>query len=226
MCLTGQTSANWTLEAQIKRDVRVMDLVAKIASRKESLAHIQQQIQSLETGRQPQGFLFTCELQELYTLQDKFMTEIPNLSKQLKIIKRMVFEDLLAKARAVLCTVDTAGQLHQERYAACTSRLYMVLLDEAGTVSESKMTLLASLNVQQITAIGDHKQLSCFTQALPYDINVPLGFFQRLQKAPVSKDIPMLRTQYRMHPEICNFVSGTFYNRLLSTPGVQERKRV
>jgi len=138
-------------------------------------------------------------------------------------VKLVAWEDLVTNARAVLCTVDTTGQLLSEEYAACTRRLYMVLLDEAGTVSESKMPLLASLNVKQITAIGDHQQLSCFTRAVPHDANAPMGFFQRLQRALPAKAIPMLKTQYRMHAVICKFVSNTFYKGQLSTPGEEQR---
>lgn len=54
------------------------------------------------------------------------------LHENLKTTEQAVNDRIIATSRAVLCTVDTAGQLLDKSYDACTERLKMACLDEAG----------------------------------------------------------------------------------------------
>lgn len=124
---------------------------------------------------------------------------------------------ILEMSCAVLCTVDVTGQLLDGLYERCTTRLTTALLDEAGTVPEPKMTLIAKLGVGQIICIGDQKQLRPFTNIDECKTGLrPISFFHRLDKC-LPGQVPMLRTQYRMDPKICKLVSDVFYDKQLTT---------
>lgn len=130
--------------------------------------------------------------------------------------------ELLVSARAILCTVATASKvLLSDELAPAVTRIKTAILDEAGTCPESKLPLLCSLpQMTRIIAIGDHKQLAPFSHIRGGQNGVPdeiKGYFQRIEAA-LDGNIAMLQEQYRMHPNICEFISSQFYNNTLETP--------
>ena len=128
---------------------------------------------------------------------------------------------ILSHSKAVLCTIDTASALLHEDNQLATP-ITVAILDEAGTIPEFKMPLLAKLGVSAIIAIGDQKQLQPFSH-VDDPRRTPSGYFHRL--ARVLPRLPMLKTQYRMHPQLCSIVSGAFYNGQISTdPGIAAKR--
>jgi|LauGreDrversion4_2_1035121.scaffolds.fasta_scaffold01480_2 hypothetical protein len=112
--------------------------------------------------------------------------------------------ELLENARASLSTMDgLAG-------ADILPRPSVVIIDEAGTVPEYKMPLLLTMKAEAIVAIGDQNQLQPFSHT-SNDGEALDGFFQRVVKALGKGGVPMLKEQYRMHPDICGLVSELFY---------------
>lgn len=78
------------------------------------------------------------------------------------------------------------------------------------------MPLIAKL-VGQITCIGDQKQMTPFSNIDARKTGfTPTSFFHRLDSS-LPKKIPMLTTQYRMAPQICDLVSKLFYKNKLRT---------
>jgi hypothetical protein len=123
----------------------------------------------------------------------------------------------LGGARAFLSTVDSLGSLD---VAVEDGRGLVVIIDEAGTVPESKLPLLLAKGASAIVAVGDQNQLQPFTLAR----DAQDGFFQRAVRALGS--VRMLEVQYRMHPDIAALVSELFYGGRLSTdPGVADARR-
>ena len=112
-----------------------------------------------------------------------------------------------------------------------------VLLDEAGKANISE-TLTAISRAKKIILVGDHKQLPPYLDKKRVDyfkkfskevaeqkltdleIKHALGasFFEYLQKEGVlnEENKILLSEQYRMHPDIGNFISRSFYNSELS----------
>jgi hypothetical protein len=111
-------------------------------------------------------------------------------------------------ARAFLCTMDSLSQVRIPK-----NKRSIAVIDEAGTVPEYKLPLLVAHGVQAIVSIGDQNQLTPFTHS-GHQGGLQ-GFFQRATE--VLKPVPMLIEQYRMHPAICEFVSGSFYQGALTT---------
>lgn len=90
-----------------------------------------------------------------------------------------------------------------------------VILDEGGWVPEFKMPLLTRFKPDLLLVVGDHLQLPPFTDCSDF---IPTSVLERMAKSlPASNPIPILKTQYRMHPDICSLVSGHFYGGKLQT---------
>jgi superfamily I DNA and/or RNA helicase len=169
---------------------------------------------------------------------------------------------LKTTCRAVLVTVDSCSSAistldhdcNDSRYddqdddqddqlGVIGSRISLAVLDEAGTVPESKVcSIIANMaKVTRIISIGDQEQLEPFTQIKhnnsrkrnPYKRAggggrslraTTEGYFHRCVRVLV-KLVPMLETQFRMHPQICNIVSNIAYNGILRTdPGVTSKR--
>ena len=119
-----------------------------------------------------------------------------------------------------------------------------VILDEAGKANISE-TLTAISKAKEIILVGDHKQLPPYldTERVEYfkkfskdfieerltdkEIKQALGgsFFEYLQRDVVlrNENKILLAEQHRMHPDIGNFVSESFYNsELLNSEHTKE----
>jgi hypothetical protein len=118
--------------------------------------------------------------------------------------RQLASESISADATVFLCTVDTLFRLGK-----AGPKRRMLIIDEAGTVPDYKMPLAVSLGVEAVIAVGDQNQLQPFTHT-----GVPNGFFHRLAR---TASPPMLEEQFRMHPDISQLVSASFYNNRLVT---------
>jgi hypothetical protein len=143
-----------------------------------------------------------------------------------------VKEQCLDGARVMLCTIATAcGRLAARgAFEKFVKQLTMVIIDEAGTCPERKMTVpLTFPRLKRVVAIGDQKQLQPFSNLNTTRQDVPqglLGFFHRLEKELGSAAIHTLSQQYRMHPRVCTYISRQFYHNSLVTPqSVAEERR-
>lgn len=100
---------------------------------------------------------------------EAIMQKLKHLRTSCSAITKKVRHGLISTCRAVLCTTATAsGSLaSDEELAPVFTNIRTIIIDEAGTVSESKMPLLVSLNpagILRIIAIGDQNQLSPFSR--------------------------------------------------------------
>ena len=66
-----------------------------------------------------------------------------------------------------------------------------------------------------IILVGDQQQLPPFTRASRTE--APLSVLQRMEAVLPAGSIKMLRLQYRMPPQICEFLSAQFYNSSVNT---------
>ncbi|MGI6365911.1 MAG: DEAD/DEAH box helicase [Bacillota bacterium] len=106
----------------------------------------------------------------------------------------------------------------------------LVIVDEAARANPLDLFIPMSMG-KKIILVGDHKQLPHMLEPdvlkmLTDDPNfkdipeIEKSLFERLfemfSKGPKPKAIPLTH-QYRMHPDICSFVSDSFYDGLLKT---------
>ena len=180
----------------------------------------------------------------VYVLHRKLSRMCIAVAAQKEDAFRRAFGLVVRRARVVLSTVASTGALARKaELREATDRITIAILDEAGTIPESKVPMLLQLpGLRKIVAIGDEQQLPPFTHltkqgtcyqhaetgSCSYGSRckfghggnsdcVLRGFFQRLNDALPAR-IPTLYEQYRMHPAICSVVSDLFYGGMLRTP--------
>lgn len=85
----------------------------------------------------------------------------------------------------------------------------LTILDEATQLTEP-LALGAVRLGKRFVLVGDHRQLSPIVQSGNQQLSVSL--FERMWALPSAQEARvMLRTQYRMHPEIAEFPSNAWY---------------
>jgi DNA replication ATP-dependent helicase Dna2 len=98
----------------------------------------------------------------------------------------------------------------------------LVIVDEATQLTEP-LALGALRLGKKFLLVGDHRQLSPIVQSTNDKLSVSL--FERLWGIPAAQESKvMLRTQYRMHPDIAEFASTEWYEgELTSDPSTSAR---
>lgn len=91
-----------------------------------------------------------------------------------------------------------------------SKKFQYIILDEAAQICESETIPLFRSEVEQITLVGDPKQLSAVVSREGHLLGYDKSLMQRL----LGNGHPrmMLDTQYRSHPDIYRFSNEQFYN--------------
>jgi hypothetical protein len=134
------------------------------------------------------------------------------LFKSLEIARETAENTALASARIVFSTITEVHKLlTSPKLKSLRDRFTSVVVDEAATVPEWQMVLLATLpSIKRIVCVGDTKQLPPFTTIK----NAPRGFLERAERQfRLSHiDVPMLTVQFRMDRAIGELVSTSYYD--------------
>ncbi|KAK6805384.1 hypothetical protein RDI58_003169 [Solanum bulbocastanum] len=101
----------------------------------------------------------------------------------------------------------------------------VVIIDEAAQAVEPSTLLPLSNGCKQVFLVGDPVQLpATVISPIAGKFGYCTSLFERLQRA--GYPVQMLKTQYRMHPEIRNFPSREFYKEALEDgPDVEEQTK-
>lgn len=131
------------------------------------------------------------------------------------------------KATSLIATPTIAGAL-----ASGVAPFTTVIIDEAGLISRAATAAMSLLASRRVLVVGDSKQLapiSKMSRILPSSrarwlASSALSHLQSLEKSNTS-GAHLLRTQYRMHPEVSRTVSAYQYeNYLLDAEDVRTRQ--
>jgi regulator of nonsense transcripts 1 len=120
---------------------------------------------------------------------------------------------LLSQAEVITCTCVTAGQKMFNRM-----KFPFVLIDEAVQSTEPLSLIPLVYGCKKLVLVGDHKQLG---PTILCKKVAQAGFKQSLFERLISVGVTpyVLSVQYRMHAELCEWPSETFYNGELLTGG-------
>ncbi|KAM3291143.1 putative helicase MAGATAMA 3 [Capsicum chacoense] len=101
----------------------------------------------------------------------------------------------------------------------------VVIIDEAAQAVEPATLLPLSNGCKQVFLVGDPVQLpATVISPIAGKFGYCVSLFERFQRA--GYPVQMLKTQYRMHPEIRNFPSREFYEEALEDgPDVEEQTK-
>jgi senataxin len=139
-------------------------------------------------------------------------------SRQKELNRRRAQEEILSAAHVVCATLSGSGH---DMFQNLNIDFETVVVDEAAQCVEMSALIPLKYGCAKCILVGDPKQLppTVFSkEAARFQYEQSL--FVRMQKNH-PKDVHLLDTQYRMHPEISLFPSRTFYDgRLLDGDGM------
>ncbi|WZZ23102.1 hypothetical protein YC2023_124489 [Brassica napus] len=118
---------------------------------------------------------------------------------------------ILDEAAIVFATLSFSGS---PLLAKSNRGFDVVIIDEAAQAVEPATLIPLATRCKQVFLVGDPKQLpATVISTVAQDAGYGTSMFERLQKA--GYPVNMLKTQYRMHPEIRSFPSKEFYEEAL-----------
>ncbi|KAK1782737.1 SEN1 N terminal-domain-containing protein [Copromyces sp. CBS 386.78] len=133
-------------------------------------------------------------------------------ARETEIKRRQVQQEILDKAQVLCATLSGSGH---EMFKNLNVEFETVIIDEAAQCVELSALIPLKYGCSKCILVGDPKQLppTVLSQsAARYGYDQSL--FVRMQKNH-EKDVHLLDTQYRMHPEISSFPREAFYEGLL-----------
>ncbi|XP_037401751.1 probable helicase senataxin isoform X2 [Pygocentrus nattereri] len=174
------------------------------------------------------------EFKQLMDRKQQCLSEREKLSRQLKEFRskrQEVQAGLLRDAHVICCTLSTSGSTILE---SAFRRLghepfSCVIVDEAGQAKEPETLIPLLHRCPSFILVGDPAQLpptvvSQKAKELGYGQSLMARLCKSLHQSNPSSSI-FLSTQYRMHPDICEFPSKYIYNKNLKNDCETAQKR-
>ncbi|KAH9224799.1 SEN1 N terminal-domain-containing protein [Leptodontidium sp. 2 PMI_412] len=141
-------------------------------------------------------------------------------TRQNEINRRRFQQEIIDGAHVLCATLSGSGH---DMFRNINVEFDTVIIDEAAQCIELSALIPLKYGATKCILVGDPEQLpptvlSRSAQSFGYEQSL----FVRMQKNH-PKDVHLLDTQYRMHPEISSFPSEQFYNsRLIDGPGMDK----
>jgi senataxin len=139
-----------------------------------------------------------------------------NIGRQIEMERKRAQQMVLDEAHVICATLSGSGH---DMFQNMSLELEAVIVDEAAQCVEASALIPLKYGTAKCILVGDPKQLppTVFSK-MASSFQYEQSLFVRMQSCN-PKDIHLLDTQYRMHPEISLFPSRTFYDgRLLDGP--------
>lgn len=219
--LEGLQAKSVPLGPYTEEDVRHMKSRGRAAGRwVMALKHVLKEVHStlLKNGTPAQRQTFR-QLTLLETLQ-RFLHDgrlrATAILSRLEILTR---HRIFTTTRVLICTVDSTERMLRSmeegtsnataalglEVASTPARLSLdtVIMDEAACVLETAIPVVLALGVKNLTLVGDHLQLQPFSHVREGAAGTKhtRSLMERALDSGAEKQL--LRTQYRMHPRIC-----------------------
>lgn len=245
----GPTAKEYMLDKQVTRHSKVCAVKAKLAVLKKTMAGIKAHLQRFDVENvhkytkeqwrmtMPSKDAFkekweafstkwNSHIESLYAerfrLLQHFESKVGQLEFELTSTKVEVKESILEKTRIFLSTIAVSDRLPCDEIHTC-------IVDEAGCMAEQELGILLGLKPTNLILIGDHKQLSPFTNIRGEIVEATKcnrSFFARAVDAAGETHMHFLDEQYRMPPALCDIVSRLFYEGRLRTADATAASRL
>ena len=162
--------------------------------------------------KKPQNAQFDNAKQQ----RDELGDNIRETRKKIATLRKTVLQD----ARIVGATC-TKAYLTEE-----IGQFDLVLVDEASMVPRPEVWFSAGLASERVVISGDFRQIPSIVTTEQEAIFQELGldpFTATERTKPDAPGLAMLTTQFRMHPEICELISGPMYEGELRTSPIRKK---
>ncbi len=148
--------------------------------------------------------------------RDGLVTKLRETRKEIAALWKTVLRD--ARIVGATCTkaylTEDIGQFD------------LVIVDEASMVSRPEVWFSAGLASERVVISGDFRQIPSIVTTEQEAIFQELGLDSFTATERTKTDAPglaMLTTQFRMHPEICELISGPMYEGKLTTSPIRKK---
>ncbi|KAJ3257032.1 DEAD-box type RNA helicase [Boothiomyces macroporosus] len=163
---------------------------------------------------------------EIKMLQEKLYDEQRGASADFEKEKAKVRQTILVRADIVLSTLSGSGHDCLVELRGCSFET--VIIDEACQAVELSTLIPLRYGCTKCILVGDPQQLP---PTIKSQVAIKLGYDRSLFQRLLTNNpeiVCLLKTQYRMHPEISIFPSRQFYKGLLKdAPGmIEDRKAI
>ncbi len=148
--------------------------------------------------------------------RDELSAEIRQIEIEIAALRKTVLRD--AKIVGATCTTAyLTGEIGQ---------FDLVIIDEASMVIRPAVWFSAGLASERVVISGDFRQIPSIVTTEQEAIFQELGldsFTATERTKPDAPGLAMLNTQFRMHPEICELISGPMYEGELRTSPIRKK---
>ncbi|KAK7490446.1 hypothetical protein BaRGS_00018232 [Batillaria attramentaria] len=144
-----------------------------------------------------------------------YRLENEDIRRYRKLLRDATVEEL-QEYEVVLTTCAVGG--NKKLCDGTKGSVFQVIIDECAMSPEPhSLVPIIATKARQVVLIGDHKQLRpIITCQAAADLGLDQSLFERLYEQYPANTV-FLDTQYRMHPQICEFPSQEFYEGKLKT---------
>ena len=191
-------------------------LEAEIAQVEARIAQIEAQTKDRASASSQRKDPQNAQLDKAKQQRDELVAEIRETEAEIAALRKTVLRD----ARIVGATC-TKAYLTRE-----IGQFDLVLVDEASMVSRPEVWFSAGLASERVVISGDFRQIPSIVTTEQEAIFQELGldpFTATERTKPDAPGLIMLTTQFRMHPDICELISGPMYEDKLRTSPARKK---
>ena len=131
--------------------------------------------------------------------------------------KDQIQKDIFTRTQIICTTLSIAGS---SLLSLCKQPFDTVIIDEAGQTVEPSTLIPLQYKCERLILLGDSKQLQATVfSRVASDLGYKISLFERLQLNGYPSTF--LNVQYRMNPQISDYISKQFYKgRLVNCQGI------
>ncbi|KAJ5339301.1 hypothetical protein N7452_006029 [Penicillium brevicompactum] len=160
---------------------------------------------------------------QLSTSIDKARDQNHTFARNADMRKRRIQEEIINESHVICTTLSGSGH---DIFQSINVEFETVIIDEAAQCIELSALIPLKYGCSKCVLVGDPKQLPpTVLSKMASQFQYEQSLFVRMQKNH-PRDVHLLDIQYRMHPEISNFPSQTFYDgKLEDGPDMAKLRR-
>jgi senataxin len=225
---------NAKLTQTVKKNNEERDLQSYYAEHKETankFNEVREKLDLMRAQAQPVPHELEREFELLKRKKAQLSQTIDNVrdknqtaARDADLVRRRIQQEIIDGAHVICATLSGSGH---ELFQSLSIEFETVIIDEAAQSIELSALIPLKYGCSKCILVGDPKQLPpTVLSKVASRFQYEQSLFVRMQTNH-PKDVHLLDTQYRMHPEISRFPSQAFYDgRLQDGPDMaQLRKR-
>lgn len=195
----------------------------KLDSLRERIDQYNSQGQSMPKELEKEFDLLKRKKAQLSKTIDEVRDKNQTVARDADLNRRKIQQEVINNAHVICATLSGSGH---EMFQTLSIEFETVIIDEAAQSIELSALIPLKYGCSKCILVGDPKQLPpTVLSKVASKFQYEQSLFVRMQ-ANHPRDVHLLDTQYRMHPEISRFPSSAFYDgRLQDGPDMAKLRK-